>query len=216
LFARRNLCQRVPEKASDNTLVYLRNAVLSTIDAVRLLAALPSVEAAETLLSGREIKAALVHVDGAHSDDEQIRQFRFFSERLPLVALAKCADYSRVFACLIGGASAYVVETAPPDQLTRAVEEAVRDRVFLCRQAEWYAFERLRLVAYMSGKEPLTPRERIYLCAANEKGIARALALSVKTVHAHVQRIYRKLQVHNRQDLVRLLRSDHPKAPRSS
>lgn len=198
--------------AADTRARYQLGDLIRTTDALRLLDAFPNVEAAETLLSGREIKAALLHVDGAAAPDGLIRQVRFFAEKVPIVAYAERADASSLFGSLAAGASACVLENAPPDQLIQAISEASHGRVFLCRQAQWQAHERLRLIERKPGNKPLTERERqicVWLAARNEKNIARALNLAVDTVHTHAKSLYRKLHVHTRKELLRLLCGAH-------
>jgi DNA-binding CsgD family transcriptional regulator len=52
----------------------------------------------------------------------------------------------------------------------------------------------------------LSPREaeivRLLLSARSEKNVAEALAISVHTVHSHLERLYRKLSIRSRSELL--------------
>lgn len=62
----------------------------------------------------------------------------------------------------------------------------------------------------LSKENGLTPREQEVLfllaCGYNSESIARILIVSVSTIKTHVYRIYRKLSIHNQQDLIKMMR----------
>ncbi|MDH3731960.1 MAG: LuxR family transcriptional regulator [Gemmatimonadota bacterium] len=65
-------------------------------------------------------------------------------------------------------------------------------------------------------RNALAPRERQVLTelldGRTEATIARRLAISPHTVHAHIRSVYLKLRVHNRVELVRRVLSHHETA----
>lgn len=61
-------------------------------------------------------------------------------------------------------------------------------------------------IANMLARSPLTPRERdvvaLLLCGSTTKKIAASTGLTIATVHTYLKRIYPKLGVHSRVELV--------------
>jgi DNA-binding CsgD family transcriptional regulator len=70
-------------------------------------------------------------------------------------------------------------------------------RVLFLADHEW--FRMCRALGLSPREEEIT---RLVLAAHNEDMIAAALVISIHTVHAHMERIYRKLRVHSRTELV--------------
>lgn len=68
-----------------------------------------------------------------------------------------------------------------------------------------------------SGRESLTPQElQIALLVAEGKtnrDIGASICLSPKTVEFHLTRVYRKLDIHSRAELIRLFSRDAGKKP---
>jgi two-component system response regulator NreC len=112
---------------------------------------------------------------------------------------------------LHAGASGYVPKRAAPDDLLIAIRTVARGEVFL------YPSLATRLVQdYLkraeTGDQPLvyddlTPREREVLILIAEglsnAEIAERLVISIKTVDRHRENIMRKLNMHNRIELVK-------------
>jgi two-component system response regulator NreC len=112
---------------------------------------------------------------------------------------------------LKAGASGYVPKRAAPDELVSAIRTVSRGEVFL------YPSLATRLVQNYLGQaqahegpalhEELTAREQEVLVliaeALSNPEIAEKLVISVKTVDRHRENIMRKLNLHNRIDLVK-------------
>lgn len=166
------------------------------------------IEAAQPELTRDTTHAALVEVDGAGRSTERIRKVRFFAPRLAVAAWAAHWPPSLIFSSLAAGAAACIAEQAPPDQLAHAISAAAGGQLFLCKQVHWQALNRLRILGGAPHRRALTPREELiclWLCHGREKDAARALNLSAQTVHTHSKSIYRKLAVHGRRELLKLL-----------
>ena len=79
-------------------------------------------------------------------------------------------------------------------------------RIFqaLCAEASGYVSKQ---TAFTKIKDPLTDREDQVLKAIEEgltnKAIAERLSISIETVKSHVKKIYQKLEVNNRMDIVK-------------
>jgi two-component system response regulator NreC len=118
-------------------------------------------------------------------------------------------DEDVVARCLEAGASGYLVKDAPPSQLVYAIQATVRGEQYLSPKV-MKAF----VGHYVKDTEQpktrydlLSDREREILVllaeGASLKEIATRLDLSVKTVDAHKYNLMRKLDVHDRPQLIR-------------
>lgn len=118
-------------------------------------------------------------------------------------------DEDLVARCLSAGAAGYVLKDAPPEQLVYAIRTVSRGERYLSPKA---------LKGVIGGLSTGTPqvstrydllsdreREILVLLAEGEslKEVASLLNLSVKTVDAHKYNIMRKLDVHDRTELIR-------------
>jgi DNA-binding NarL/FixJ family response regulator len=130
--------------------------------------------------------------------------------RTAVLILTMYEDDTSVFAAMRAGARGYLLKSADPAKMTRAIASvADGDAIFSPGIAD-------RVLAYFSdaqAAEPnpstfpeLTERERevLHLIAAgrNNQAIARQLYISPKTVRNHVSSIFAKLQVADRAEAI--------------
>ncbi len=142
---------------------------------------------------------------------EATERIRRIAPKTAVLALTMHEDDQYFFEMLHAGASGYVPKRAAPDDLLNAIRTVRRGEVFL------YPSLATRLVQdYLKRADPeeepliyseLTPREREVLVLIAEglsnAEIADDLVISVKTVDRHRENIMRKLNMHNRIDLVK-------------
>jgi two-component system response regulator NreC len=119
-------------------------------------------------------------------------------------------DEDMVARCLSAGVSGYVLKDAPPAQLVYAIEAVNKGEQYMSPRVVSYVLDR-----YVSGSDQqprtrydlLSDREReiLVLLAEGEslKDVAQRLSLSVKTVDAHKVNLMRKLELHDRSELIR-------------
>ena len=118
-------------------------------------------------------------------------------------------DEDLVARCLMEGASGYILKDAPPAQLVYAAQAVGRGERYLSPKV-------LKSVVNAYRDSPgrgqtkydlLSDREREILVLLAEgdslKAVAHRLNLSVKTVDAHKANIMRKLELHDRSELIR-------------
>jgi len=147
--------------------------------------------------SGVEVTATLM------SDDHQPR----------VLVLSASGEQADVLDAVKAGATGYLVKSASREELTDAVRRvSVGDTVFTPGLAGLVLGEYRRLSEEPTGSaDPdlprLTEREtevlRLVAKGLSYKQIAERLVLSHRTVQNHVQNTLRKLQLHNRVQLVR-------------
>jgi two-component system response regulator NreC len=111
---------------------------------------------------------------------------------------------------LSAGASGYIPKRAAPDDLVSAIRVVSQGNVFL-----YPSLAKLLVKDFLDRAKPgstpiaeeLTPREREILTYIAEgytnREIAEDLIISVKTVDRHRENIMRKLNLHNRVELVK-------------
>ncbi|MGW7685602.1 response regulator [Kribbella sp. NPDC054772] len=126
-----------------------------------------------------------------------------------VLVLSASAEQDDVLAAVKNGASGYLVKSASLDEFDDAVRRTAEgDAVFSAGLAGLLLGEYRRLDATTGPEVPhLTDREtevlRLVARGLTAKQIATRLVLSHRTVENHVQNTLRKLQLHNRAELVR-------------
>jgi two-component system, NarL family, response regulator NreC len=142
---------------------------------------------------------------------EATRQIKETTAKTAVLALTMYEDDQYFFEMLRAGAAGYVPKRAAPDELVTAIRAVSRGEVFLYpslagRLVQDY-FQRVDTGEQSTMTDDLTPREQEVLTLIAEGlsngEIARDLVISVKTVDRHRENIMRKLNLHNRVDLVK-------------
>ncbi len=142
---------------------------------------------------------------------EATRRIKANAPAAAVLALTMYEDDQYFFEMLRAGASGYVPKRAAPDELVSAIRAVSRGEVFLSpalagRLVEDY----LRRGPAVEGEPPgdeLTPREQEVLTLIaqgfSNNEIADQLVISAKTVDRHRENLMRKLNLHNRVELVK-------------
>jgi len=141
---------------------------------------------------------------------EATRRIKVSHPQVAVLALTMHEDEEYFFEMLAAGASGYVPKRAAPDDLMSAIN--------IVRQGDVYIYPSLARLLVKDflhrseagapeTREELTPREQEVLTFIAEgysnREIAEALVISVKTVDRHRENLMRKLQLHNRVELVK-------------
>jgi DNA-binding NarL/FixJ family response regulator len=130
---------------------------------------------------------------------EATRRIRAAQPGVAVVVLTSFSDRERILRALDAGAAGYLLKDAEPADLLRAIEAAARGEAPLDPKAA-----RALLSARRSPttSDSLSEREREVLAMVAEglpnKVIARQLAISEKTVKAHLTSVYRQIGVTDR------------------
>jgi two-component system response regulator NreC len=125
-----------------------------------------------------------------------------------MIFLTMYEDEEYLLQCLDVGASGYILKDAPAPRLITAVREVAQGRKYLSPQVLGKLVDDLRLhnSPGKSRSSTLTPREREVVKMIAEgnsvRQIAELLHLSVKTIEAHKFNLMRKLNIHNKAQLV--------------
>lgn len=167
----------------------------------------------EALRAVRELKPDVVLMDvvmAGMSGIEATRRIKEANPEVAVLALTMHEDEQYFFEMLNAGASGYVPKRAAPDDLVSAIRVASQGNVFL-----YPTMAKLLVKDFLHRSEAgtvplseeLTAREReVLTCIAEgmtNREIAETLIISAKTVDRHRENIMRKLNLHNRIELVK-------------
>jgi DNA-binding NarL/FixJ family response regulator len=178
---------------------------------VRVVATAPDADAAVRIATAVRPTVVLMDLNlGATSGVDAIAAIR---ERLPdtrVLVLSASGEHSDVLDAVKAGATGYLVKSAAADELLAAVRRTAEGYpVFTPGLAGLVLGEFRRLAGAPAAEDApvLTEREtevlRLVAKGLTAKQIGERLVVSHRTVESHVQNTLRKLQLHNRVQLVR-------------
>ena len=185
-----------------------------------LLSAEPDLEvvgeaanAFESVTAARQLRPDVVLMDigmNGMSSFEATRQIRKERLETKVVFLSMYDDEDYLAESVEIGASGYVLKDSPADQLVTAIREVNRGGSYLSPRLLTRLVDGFRVQGHNAVRQPrfgtLTKREREILKMLAEgrsvKEIATGFDLSVKTVEAHKFNLMRKLDIHNKAQLV--------------
>ncbi len=137
---------------------------------------------------------------------ELTRRIRKQYPKIGVLILTAYDDDPYVVAVLQAGANGYVLKTASPQELIRAVYDVYEGRSVLDPGVAQKLLSRMASEQPLPALPSLTPREREILTLVakgyTNKAIAAQLHISDRTVQGHLAHIYEKLQVQNRTEAV--------------
>ena len=136
---------------------------------------------------------------------EATRRIVQASPHIGVLVITMFEDDDSVFAALRAGARGYLLKSANPDDLVRAIRvvhggEAIFGPPIARRLMQYFAAPRPALPAALFPALSAREREVLHLLAQgrSNEAIAEQLFLSLKTVRNHVSNIFSKLQVADR------------------
>jgi two-component system, NarL family, response regulator NreC len=140
---------------------------------------------------------------------EAIRRILKTDDKIKILVLTMYEEEEIIGLCLNAGASGYILKDAPAAQLVEAIHTVDKGGKYLSPIAAKKVVDR-----FIEGSGPqetsyetLSNREREILKLLAEglivKEIASLLNLSTKTVDAHKYNLMRKLDLHNKTDLIK-------------
>jgi two-component system, NarL family, response regulator NreC len=161
----------------------------------------------------RELRPDVVLMDIGMPGMSSFEAARLIEKNYPgtrLIFLTMYEDEEYLLQCLEVGASGYVLKDAPAPKLLNAVREVYQGRKYLSPQVLEKLVDDFRSRSQgthgQARSSTLTPREREVIKMIAEgnsvKEIAGLLGLSVKTIEAHKFNLMRKLNIHNKAQLV--------------
>ena len=174
--------------------------LLSVLEDVELVGAAETGDEAVSLCAELRPDVVLMDLEMPSLDGiEATRQIKAAQPETAVVILTSFSDRDRILRAIDAGAAGYLLKDAEPDELIRAVRAASHGDAPLDPRAG------RALLSARAGTSPadsLTDREREVLAMVAEglpnKLIAQRLAISEKTVKAHLTSIFRRIDVTDR------------------
>jgi two-component system, NarL family, response regulator NreC len=169
--------------------------------------------AAESVVLSQQLKPDVVLMDigmTGMSSFEATRQIRRDRPETRVLFLSMYDDEDYLAECVEIGASGFILKDSPAEQLLTGIREVHRGGSYLSPRLLTRLVDGFRMQGRGVERQPrlgtLTKREREILKMLAEgksvKEIATAFELSVKTIEAHKFNLMRKLDIHNKAQLV--------------
>lgn len=137
---------------------------------------------------------------------EAARWVRANQPGVGVLVLTAYDDEPYVQAALKAGANGYVLKTAEPDEIVKAVEDVYQGKAVLDAALAQRLIRRMGELPATELIEPLTEREMEILTLAGRgltnKAIGVSLSISDRTVQNHLAHIFQKLQASSRTEAV--------------
>jgi len=165
-------------------------------------------DASEAIEQAQALKPDVVLMDIGMPGLSSFEASRRITRGRRVIFLTMYEDEEYLLQCLDAGASGYILKDAPAPRLIGAVRDVNAGRKYLSPQVLGKLVDdfRSRSTTGMARGSTLTPREREVIKMLAEgnsvRQIANILGLSVKTVEAHKFNLMRKLNIHNKAQLV--------------
>ena len=170
-------------------------------------------DASEALEKVRELRPDVVLMDIGMTGLSSFEAARTIKQELPatkVIFLTMFEDEDYLLQCFHAGASGYVLKDTPVPELFGAIREVYHGGTYFSSRVLGRVVDTLQSrPAQQRGKHGdsiLTPREReVIKLLAEGNSVRKAadlLGLSAKTVEAHKFNLMRKLDIHNKAQLV--------------
>jgi DNA-binding NarL/FixJ family response regulator len=174
--------------------------LIATFEGVEVTGTAGSAEEALALVAGPGADVVLMDLEMPGTDGiAATRALRDAHPEAAVVILTSFNDRAKILAATDAGAIGYLLKDASPDDLERGIRAAARGESPLDPRAAGALLGRERQPEEPGG---LSPREREVLALVAEglpnKLIARRLAISEKTVKAHLTSVFRTIGVDDR------------------
>ena len=125
---------------------------------------------------------------------------------LPILILTGFPDRQNFFRSLMGGARGYLVKPVSPQELLNGMRDVLRGEFSLARQVTPFLVQLVEQVSGIVHHSGLSRREEeILIClfhGMSDKEISTSLGIGTATVHTHMHRLFEKLGVRSRREIV--------------
>jgi len=188
------------------TLEYL-SALFSGSDGIALVGAFPTGQ--EALDSLPDLLPEVLVVDLNLPDMsglDIIREVKSKNPRTEVLVLTIHENREHLFSALQAGANGYLVKGSSSTDIIDAVSMLMAGGAPMSPTVARYVIEEFQEVKASRETTTLTKREKEVLqgiaSGLSEKRLAESLSVSPHTIHTHIKKIYRKLQVNSRAEAV--------------
>lgn len=163
----------------------------------------------ETLKQGNKIKPDIILLDIGLPGISGINGMPLIREILPdidFIMLTVYEDDDKIFRSLQAGATGYLIKTTPFPQIAKAIEDIFKGGSAMSPSIARKVIQYFSQEKSSKSEVSLTVKEKEiaqYLVDGySYSGIAEILGNSVETIRHHIKKIYKKLQVNSKLELI--------------
>lgn len=125
---------------------------------------------------------------------------------LSIVMLTGYPDSRTFFRSLLAGAKGFLIKPVSAKEFLNSIDDVLSGDFALSNQVVPFLIELVHHVRQLTQESRLSAREaEILACLFNgfqDKEIASALGIGIATVHTHMHRLFEKLGVHSRREII--------------
>ena len=125
---------------------------------------------------------------------------------LPVLMLTGYPDGTSFFHSVMEKANGFLFKPVSAQEFLKALDDVLKGEFVLAKQAVPFLIQLVQQVGQVARQHRLTKREEEILACLFEdmqdKEIASALGIGTATVHTHMHRLFEKLEVHSRRDIL--------------
>jgi len=125
---------------------------------------------------------------------------------LPIIILTGYPEGPIFFRSLMAGAKGFLVKPIAAKEFLIAIDDVLKGEFALAKQVIPFLIQLVHQVRQVTQESRLTAREEEILACLfqgmQDKEIASTLGIGTATVHTHMHRLFEKLGVHSRQEIV--------------
>jgi two-component system nitrate/nitrite response regulator NarL len=141
--------------------------------------------------------------------NDRVPEFKIYLPSVPLVVLTGIDNVEAIFFAFMRGVSGYLIMPLPATEVQIVLQDVLKRGVGMCLRVQQSFANALKNCGLLTRSHGLSQRENqviaCLLSGASNKEIAESLCLSPDTVHVHLGRIFRKLKMHSRSQVVQYL-----------
>jgi DNA-binding NarL/FixJ family response regulator len=125
---------------------------------------------------------------------------------LAIIVLTGYPDGSNFFRSLMAGAKGFLGKPVSAQELLNAVSDVLKGELVLAKPVIPYLLQLIHQFRRLAHESRLTKRQEEILAGLfqglQDKEIASALGIGTATVHTHMHRLFEKLGVHSRRQII--------------
>ena len=190
----------------------IREAVREYLDDQRDFTCTLAFESVELFLKNlhKDVQLEVVLMDIGLPGMSGINGIKILKEQYPelnLIVFTVYHDSDKIFRSLCAGASGYLLKNAPFEEIKKAIKIVHEGGASMSPQIARNVIEFFQTPSKKEPESVLTDKEKEIVMGLVEglsyQMIADQSYISIETVRSHIKNIYKKLEVHNKAELIK-------------
>jgi DNA-binding NarL/FixJ family response regulator len=137
---------------------------------------------------------------------ECTKRLRTLLPEINIIIITGYPDGTTFFRSLMAGAKGFLAKPIYASELNDAIRHVFNGGVILAKAVAPFVAGFVHQFRHINREEELTEREEEILCCVfrglRDKEIAAALGIGTATVHTHMHRLFVKMKVHSRSEII--------------